>query len=334
MMTSMNVIQVIVDYKKGTMNWKDKIDKAHKGQTGFFKEVGNNMKPNLLISGSGGETSSFMTEWLIENKLNDFNKVAVCFANTSKEKEETLQFFHKLHSKYNIPVFMIEATFDGLRGIGYRQVNFEDLKRDGEVFEDMIKCYGLPNKAYPHCSRELKTQPITRFAKEFFGEEGYTTAIGLRADEIDRINAKWKENKFYYPLIADVYTTKPHVNKFWNDQVFRLDLKGYEGNCDMCWKKSNRKLLTLILENPSQIDWWNEMELKYGDFVPEHRKRKEIDGKLTFFRQNLSAIDLIEMSKELKVKATDDSIDYNIQSTLWGYDLDTSNGCEESCEAF
>lgn len=26
------------------MNWKDKIDKAHKGQTGFFKEMENEQK--------------------------------------------------------------------------------------------------------------------------------------------------------------------------------------------------------------------------------------------------------------------------------------------------
>ena len=76
------------------------------------------------------------------------------------------------------------------------------------------------------------------------------------------------------------------------------------------------------------------MELKYKNYVPIHRKREYNDENLTFFRGNLSSIDLIEMSKELKDKATDDSIDYNIQTNLWGYDLDTNNGCEESCEPF
>lgn len=292
------------------------------------------MKKNLLLSVSGGETSSFMLEWVLNNKINDFKKIVIVFANTSKEREETLIFFDRVSKKYNVPTFMIEAKFDGLRGIGYNEVTFETAKRNGEVFEEMIQCYGLPNKAYPHCTRELKTQPITRFAKDYFNGEEYTTAIGIRADEIDRVNNKWRELGFYYPLVGEIYTTKPHVNKYWNDQEYRLELMGYEGNCDMCWKKSNRKLLTLILEKPNLIDWWNEMELKYGDYIPSHRKRKAIDKKISFFRNNLTAIDLINMSKEDFTKADDDAIDYNIQESLWGYDLDSSNGCEESCEPF
>lgn len=292
---------------------------------------------NLLLSISGGETSGFMMRWVLENKLNDFDNVAIVFANTSKEREETLIFMDQLTKEakeFNVPVYWIEATFDGLKGIGYRETNFKEVKRNGEVFEDMIKCYGLPNKAYPHCTRELKTQPITRFAKEHFNGEKWTTTIGIRADEVDRINKKWRELGYWYPLIADIYTTKPHVNKHWKGQEYRLDLKGYEGNCDMCWKKSNRKLLTLIKEKPNLIEWWDEMEEKYKNYVPPHRDRKYNNEDITFYRSNLSAKDLKEMSKEDFNKADNDAVVYDIQETLWGYDLDSSNGCEESCEPF
>lgn len=65
-------------------------------------------------------------------------------------------------------------------------------------------------------------------------------------------------------------------------------------NCDMCWKKSERKLLTMILENPQLIEWWNEMEIKYGQ------------GEFSFFRNNKTAIDLIKMSKQNFTKAIDE----------------------------
>ena len=41
------------------------------------------------------------------------------------------------------------------------------------------------------------------------------------------------------------------------------------------------------LENPHLLDWWNEMEIKYGE------------SEFTFFRNNKSAIDLVELSKKL-----------------------------------
>jgi hypothetical protein len=289
------------------------------------------MKKNLLVSFSGGETSAFMVDWLIKNKSDQYNMYFV-FANTSKENEETLIFANEIDKEYSLNLYWIEAKFDNERGVGYNITNFKDAKRNGEIFENMIKCYGIPCKPYPHCSRELKEQPITRFAKEVIGD--YYTAIGIRADESDRISNNRKKLKYYYPLIEDVYTTKQHVNKFWNEKPYRLELKGYEGNCDLCWKKSNRKLLTNIIENPSKMDWWLEMEEKYSNYVPSHRDRKHTGEKLTFFRNNLSAVDLINMSKEDFDKATDDSINYDIQQTLWGYDLDSSNGCEESCEPF
>lgn len=288
---------------------------------------------NLLISFSGGETSARMLLYILEQRREEFN-IVVVFANTSREREETLLFAHQVDTLIDVDIVWIEAKFEGGKGAGYTVTDYDNAKRNGEVFEDCIKAYGIPNQSYPHCTRELKTQPITRFAKDHFKGEEYYTAIGIRADEIDRVNGKHKELKYWYPLVSDLYTTKQHVNLYWKHQPFRLELKGYEGNCDFCWKKSNRKLLTLIIENPSVVDWWNEMEIKYGDYVPPHRNRADVDGVITFFRGNLDASDLVEMSRDSFDLATDDSVDYSIQQTMWGYDLDDTGGCGESCEAF
>jgi hypothetical protein len=160
----------------------------------------------------------------------------------------------------------------------------------------MIAKYGIPNKAFPHCTRELKRQTITRYLRTIGLNNGkYETAIGIRIDEAHRIN--WqnaKRDRFIYPLATDFRATKDFIRTWWDRQDFDLQLKDYEGNCDMCWKKSERKLLTMILENPNLLDWWNEMEIKYGE------------GEFTFFRKNKSAIDLIELSKQKFRKANDE----------------------------
>lgn len=289
------------------------------------------MKKKLLVSFSGGETSAFMVKWLLENKQDKFEMWFV-FANTSKEKDSTLKFAHEIDVKYKLNLHWLEAEFDDKKGIGYNKTNFSCAKRNGEVFEKMIRCYGLPNNEYPHCTRELKMQPIHRFAKEVIGND-YYTAIGIRADEVDRVNSNWKKNKYYYPLVEN-NITKPDVNAFWRDQAFRLDLKGYQGNCDLCWKKSTRKLITIISEDPNTISWWQKIENKYKNFIPKHRNRKSKRVPIFMYRGGVSCVDLLEMSKQDFEKANNDAINYYRQEKIWGYDLDTPNGCEESCEAF
>ena len=307
---------------------------------------------NLLVSFSGGETSGFMCDWLIKNKSDEYNMLFV-FANTSKENEETLEFVDYCDKKFNMNLVWIETEFDSARRIGYKITDFKNAKRNGEVFESMIQCYGIPNKAYPHCNRELKTEPLQRFAKDVFSNkllnfcrdehnllpiyEEYYTAIGIRADEFDRVSKNRIAKKLYYPLVENISITKPHINVFWKNQDRRLNLKGYQGNCNKCWKKSHRKLMTIELEErlKDNVDnFWNEMEEKYGDYVPPHRDRKEVDGKITFYRENKSNQDIIEMSKKRFARATDDSINYTIQETFFDMSLDATDGCIESCEPF
>ena len=288
----------------------------------------------MLYSFSGGESSGKGLEYVLSNKQDEFD-ITVAMLNTSKERPETMDFAKKVGEHFGVKINLLEATFDDKKSIGYRVTDFENYKRNGEVFEEMIKCYGLPNKAYPHCNRELKVIPIHRFAKDVLGTD-YYTAIGIRVDEVSRINKDWKELKYYYPLIHEGMT-KAHVNNFWNNMPFRLNLKGYEGNCNKCWKKSRRKLMTIELDERERgiIDsWWNDMEEKYGFYVPSHRKRDWNGEQITFYRENQSNKDIVKMSKEVFEKAKDDSIIYNFQTTLFGYDLDDTDGCEESCEVF
>ena len=274
----------------------------------------NNELP-LLISFSGGRTSAFMAKYLMERYCN--RQKVVVFANTGKEREETLQFINECDKRWNLNVVWIEAeiNFEIGKGTSFKIVDFETASRTGEPFEAMIKKYGIPNKAFPHCTRELKQVCIKKYMQSL-GFSNWETAIGIRIDEAHRINwAKALENKFVYPLATEVRATKDFIRKWWDRQDFDLQLKDYEGNCDMCWKKSERKLLTMILEQPKMIEWWNDMEVKYGE------------GEYVFFRKNKSAVDLIELSKSNFRKATDEHETNKQQMTMFDAELDIEYDC-------
>ena len=286
-------------------------------------------KKNLLVSFSGGETSAYMALWLWKFKQHEYNMIFV-FANTGQENEETLRFINLFETHYKIPVVWIEAVVHhGKRkSNGFKIVNFVSADREGKVFEEIIKKHGIPNQAFPHCTRELKLSPIQSYAKSLGWDKHYT-AIGIRSDEIDRINKSAEKNRLIYPLIQkDMQPmTKPKINFFWSQQPFRLQLKGYQGNCITCWKKSDHKLFTIAQENERQFNFMGKMESRYGKFTPESRlqlmgKRGELPiYPIVFFRKNRSAIQIVEESKSFNGTIADDADNYDL---LGG----------ESCEIF
>lgn len=213
----------------------------------------------ILCSISGGKTSGFMAVYL--RTLYPSRKIFFVFANTGREKEETLVFLKNIDEKWNLGIVWIEADIIHAKGRGtlYRIVDFETASRNGQPFENAIKKYGLPSKLFRHCTRELKEVPIHKYAKEVLGNE-YLTAIGIRADEKHRLSLK---EGVIYPL-AEMKFDKIFINDWWNSQPFNLELKESEGNCDFCFLKSKRKRVNL-LKNGLNVDWWNEMELKYGN---------------------------------------------------------------------
>lgn len=287
------------------------------------------MKP-LVISFSGGRTSAYMTVKLLE-KYKGKRDIHVVFANTGKEREETLLFVHQCDVNFGFNTVWIETEINPEFGKGgnVRIVDYKTASRNGEPFEQVIAKYGIPNMGAIHCTRELKTSPTLRYLKQM-GIKDYEQALGIRIDEPKRIKPK---DRIIYPLVHDFPTTKLMVNKWWAIQSFDLQLKGYEGNCDLCWKKSKRKLMTILIERPELADWWNEMEVKYGNYIPEtHRHNPLLKLPVTFYRNSESIQDLIEDSKFPFKLATDD---FTKQDLMFSQpELDFTNGCEESCEAF
>lgn len=286
-------------------------------------------KDNIFVSVSGGETSWFMAQ-LIKKQWSDKN-LLFGFANTGKEREETLEFNRKCSELFEIELHWVEAIvhFGKRKGCTHKVVDFETADRKGNVFEEVIRKYGIPNVVFPHCTRELKANPLKSFADEYFGKNNYYKAIGIRIDEIDRVSDKKDKLKLTYPLVTPFATKKPWINSFWETQPFRLGLKSYEGNCDYCFKKSDRKLLTLRTEeNGKRFQWWHEMEHLY-EFHLAGRDRSKFPPPYRFFRKNRTCNDIDLMAKTAFKPSEDEKYILNIEFTD---EMDYTNGCEESCE--
>lgn len=274
------------------------------------------MKKKLLVSVSGGRTSALMAYMLYTRFWNKgVYDIIFVFANTSREKEETLEFVRDLEINYGIPIVWVEAMVHHAqrKASTHKIVNFGVAKRKGEVFEEVIKKYGIPCVKFLHCTRELKSNPIKSYAKSI-GWKDYELAIGYRKDEPKRVNlVKAKAQRQWYPL-WEWGIKKTDVANFWNSQPFDLGLtEEWQGNCKLCYKKSKRKLIIQIQAEPESAEWVVEMESRYEDSK---------EGKIQrFFRGGDSIHDLIELSSEPLPEEPD-------------YDLDEQEDCAESCEPF
>lgn len=292
------------------------------------------MANNLFVSFSGGETSALMTHLLLSKWRKRFDQIVVVFANTGQENEATLEFVRDCDKAFGFNTVWVEAEVnpEPRKGTTHRVVTFDTASRDGRPFEDTIKKFGIPNQKFPNCTRELKLRPLLSYIRALgWKPTEFQTAIGIRADEAGRRSKQAAANGLIYPLLDWAPTTKPQVNTFWNAQPFRLNLAGYQGNCKTCWKKSFRKLLTVMDEAPEAFTFFDRMEQQYGLVGPEFKKKHSEGYRRTFFRGNLSVADLRTMRATGEWdRAENDAIVYS--GTPIPLDVDADDGCTESCE--
>jgi hypothetical protein len=282
-----------------------------------------------------------MTWWLLNKWEERHNyEIIVVFANTGKEREETLEFVRDCDLYFKFNTVWVEGITNPANNYGMlaKVVTFETAARKGEPFEAIIKKHGLPNSNSPHCSSHLKKETIRAYARSIgWKKKDYFTAIGYRYDEEERLNINTKKReRLIWPFVDFVKVFKSDVNKFWSLQSFDLKLKSFEGNCDLCWKKSDRKILTIIKNDPSSVDWCIEMEQKYENYIPPFREQSNIKLPLRMYRKNRSIFELIEMAKQPFEEAIDESKEIDLFKAMgfWDTELDLTGGCEESCEAF
>ncbi len=292
------------------------------------------MKKNLFISFSGGETSALMTRLLLTKWRDKYAEIVVLFANTGQENEATFEFVRDCDAAFGFNTIWLEASpQQGRVGTKHKVVNFNTASRNGEPFEAVIDKYGIPNQKFPQCTRELKLRPIKSYLRKLgWHKKSYDIAIGIRADEAARRSKTAVQSNIVYPLLDWLPTTKPQVNLFWSTQSFRLNLAGYQGNCKTCWKKSFRKLMTIMDENPAQFDFFERMERDKGLIGPEFAKLFIPGYRRVFFRGSISVADLRKMHANTDwTRAENDAAVVYADKSI-ALDVDPTDGCVESCE--
>ena len=215
------------------------------------------------ISFSGGRTSAYMLWRVLQSNEGLPDEAIVCFANTGKEEEATLEFVRDCAEYWQVPITWLEYEEPT-----YKIVSYETASRNGEPFEALIRKRNyLPNPVTRFCTSELKIRVIARHISSLGMADTKTEAvnmsmIGMRADEQRR--AAKIADKSRIPLVT-AGITKEDVGAFWRAQPFDLGLPNnngvtMHGNCDLCFLKGGAQILSLIAEKPARAVWWAKME--------------------------------------------------------------------------
>lgn len=217
-----------------------------------------------VISFSGGRTSAYLLWRVLQANKGLPKDAIVCFANTGKEEEATLEFVRDCSANWDVPIHWLEYRDNFQK---FEEVTFDTASRNGEPFEQIVHLRKmLPNVRARFCTVELKIRTMARFTKSLEWNE-YQNFIGIRADEphrATRMRPDSKRESVRMPLY-EAGISKQHVLDFWSNNSFDLKLPIIEGetiggNCDLCFLKSMPKIISLVKQNPEKAIWWAKME--------------------------------------------------------------------------
>jgi 3'-phosphoadenosine 5'-phosphosulfate sulfotransferase (PAPS reductase)/FAD synthetase len=241
-----------------------------------------------LISFSGGRTSGYMLHEIVRAHGGTLpDDLQVCFANTGKERPETLRFVHECATRWGVRVRWLEWR-PGKPG--FEEVGFNSASRMGEPFKALIdQKQRLPNGHERWCTQFLKVLPMYGHMRAQLGLEPgqYAEIIGLRHDEGLRIfkgmdRAEKDSRRVLYP-IAKAKRIKADVLAFWRAQAFDLGLEPWEGNCDLCFQKGKGIRKRIIRDDPSVATWWADREREQDGWFD---KRDRVEGLVDQVRRS------------------------------------------------
>ena len=223
----------------------------------------------IVISFSGGRTSAFMLYKLYS--IIPSENIIVCFANTGREDEATLEFVRDCEKDLKMKFHWLEFDLDDNKKHIVKEVDFQSANRTGEPLAKSFEFSKvLPNLFMRMCTIRSKIETINKFLENIgLTSEDYVTCMGIRYDEPNR----WSKNinqfndisyrAIFYPLV-DWYTTKQQVLDFWSKSKFDLKLVEPFGNCDLCYLKSVKKRIAVLKDRPHVAEWWSEQESKFN----------------------------------------------------------------------
>lgn len=222
------------------------------------------IKEPTCISFSGGRTSAYMLYRVLQaHDMSLPEDAVVCFCNTGKEHEATLDFVRDVQEHWKVPIVWLEYAKNEQK---FRVVDYNTASRNGEPFAEMItNKQFLPNSVMRFCTTELKILPINRYMASI-GFPEFETMAGIRADEPRRIG---KLRQTLHAPLATANITQADVQAFWAANDFDLGLAFKNkvtalGNCDLCFMKGGNQLMSIIQHEPNRAIWWAEQEKRIG----------------------------------------------------------------------
>lgn len=138
---------------------------------------------------------------------------------------------------------------------------------------------------------------------------------------VERYIEKIEKYSLVFPMCDWFPMTKDDVNDFWEEQPFNLELEAHKGNCATCWKKSDKKLHLIALEQPEKFEAFNWFEKTYKHVKPNTKN----DMDRVFFRKHRSSQMIIGEAQLM---------DAYMLRKLIGANIDEESGCAESCNGY
>lgn len=247
-----------------------------------------------------------MLHLLLDQIALDPRSWMVCFCNTGKEFDATLDFVRDCEQNFGVKVVWLEYTRvpatpeiahvyraeksrknvleqceRGEDTHWFKVVNYETARRNGSQSTPFDELLGwanvLPNQNNRLCSVQMKLRTMMRYLFSS-GIYEWQDFIGIRADEAHRVKEIEANSPTYavpqFPLVEQG-VTNADVMAFWKQQAFDLQLKSYQGNCDLCYLKKWWKRVKIGREQPSLLSWWSDWERRFAT---------KADGNGRFFR--------------------------------------------------
>lgn len=288
-----------------------------------------------VVSLSGGRTSGYLAHIMQKMQKEHGWNCSYVFMDTGAEAPETYEFIRNIVNEWGINLTVIRTVVHPEMNVGvtYREISLDEMGPDLKPWKDMIAKYGVPTINTPYCTSRMKTEPHDKYCDHKFGKGNYTTWLGIRADEPQRLT--------YYDPNFDMFSMdvpeerairylaeldlagKKQINKWWSKQPFDLGIEDFAGNCVFCIKKGVNKLYAAAQAYP-------EMAQEFRDMLHSDEVRvKESDkyGRGVIYRGKLSIDSVIRMGKVLDQKKVIAAVRMEAE-----YTEDEPTMCSESCE--
>lgn len=275
------------------------------------------MSKHNVVSFSGGRTSAYLVHCIEKmRKAGEIDNVHYVYMDTGAEHPKTYEFIKNCVDHFGIDLICLRpvTNMEKGKGNGYKVVGIDECTNDLQPWIDMSKKYGLPYVHGAFCTDRMKTTPFIKWANDTFGKDNYTSWLGIRIDEKQRLKAK--PNTKYLAEISIM--DKQDIIGWWDEQPFDLDINEWEGNCVFCIKKGVNKVALAAKDNPDLAA--DFIKIINSDDVRERESQKE--APKVMYRGNMTLEQVIQ------------TYDQFSREQIMGSMRSASGACTESCEVF